>query len=197
MFTQACTNSTSNVIVTSSPTRNPPASSATFQFRPKSLRLIFAVAERPIRVLPHGSFPPGVGPLHVEQHFASDAVNRQVARYPEFALALAFHARRGESHLRVLLHFEEVGTLQVRVALGVARIDRRGWLGDLPDRDTSGTAGFYLPITRIVNEPGTTVPCGPRPPPGGGGGAGPRSWLIVKMWFVLLSNAMVRAPFIV
>jgi len=29
------------------------------------------------------------------------------------------------------------------------------------------------------------------------GGAGPRSWLIVKMWFVLLSNAMVRAKFIV
>ena len=46
-------------------------------------------------------------------------------------------------------------------------------------RLTSGTGGFYLPIIRIVNEPGTTVPCGPRPPPGGGGGAGPRSWLIL------------------
>jgi hypothetical protein len=34
---------------------------------------------------------------------------------------------------------------------------------------------LYLPIIRIVNEPGTGVPWGPRPPPGGGGGAGPRS----------------------
>src|SRR5262249_42012185 len=55
----------------------------------------------------------------------------------------------------------------------------------------------YLPIIRIVNEPGTAAPRAPRPPPGGGGGAGPRSSLIVKMWFVLLSNAIVRAPFIV
>src|ERR1700730_7559875 len=55
----------------------------------------------------------------------------------------------------------------------------------------------YFPIIRIVNEPGTDVPWGPRPPPGGGGGAGPRSWLIVKMWLVLLSNVIVLAPFIV
>src|ERR1017187_5269373 len=55
----------------------------------------------------------------------------------------------------------------------------------------------YLPIIRMVNEPGTAAPWGPRPPPGGGGGAGPRSWLIVKMWFVWLSNVIVQAPFIV
>ena len=59
------------------------------------------------------------------------------------------------------------------------------------------THRLYLPIIRIVNEPGTAAPWGPRPPPGGGGGAGPRSWLIVRMWFVLLSNVIVRAPFIV
>src|SRR5262249_43636750 len=58
-------------------------------------------------------------------------------------------------------------------------------------------AWIYLPIIRIVNDPGTGAPRAPRPPPGGGGGAGPRSSLIVKMWFVLLSNAIVRAPFIV
>jgi hypothetical protein len=33
----------------------------------------------------------------------------------------------------------------------------------------------YLPIIRIVNEPGTGAPWGARPPPGGAGGAGPRS----------------------
>ena len=56
---------------------------------------------------------------------------------------------------------------------------------------------LYLPIIRIVNEPGTAVPWPPRPPPGGGGGAGPRSCDIVKRWPVLLSNVTVRAPFIV
>src|SRR5260221_2652400 len=55
----------------------------------------------------------------------------------------------------------------------------------------------YLPTTRIVNEPGTAAPGVARPPPGGGGPAGPRSMLIVRMWFVLLSNVIVRAPFIV
>src|ERR1017187_8933720 len=60
-----------------------------------------------------------------------------------------------------------------------------------------GYSCAYLPIIRMVTEPGTAAPWGPRPPPGGGGGAGPRSWLIVKMWFVLLSNVIVRAPFIV
>src|SRR5207244_12375949 len=55
----------------------------------------------------------------------------------------------------------------------------------------------YLPIIRIVNEPGIGAPRAPRPPPGGGGGAGPRSSLIVKMCCVLLSNVIVRAPFIV
>src|SRR5438093_3883860 len=56
---------------------------------------------------------------------------------------------------------------------------------------------IHLPIMRIVNEPGIGAPRPPRPPPGGGGGADPRSSLIVKMRFVLLSNVIVRAPFIV
>ena len=47
-------------MVTSSPTRMPPASRAAFQVRPKSLRLIFATAERPTRVLPDGSLPGAV-----------------------------------------------------------------------------------------------------------------------------------------
>src|SRR5438094_9846452 len=55
----------------------------------------------------------------------------------------------------------------------------------------------YLPIIRIVNEPGIGAPRAPRPPPGGGGGAGPRSSLIAKMWFVLLSYVIVRVPLIV
>ena len=53
---QAFTNCTSSVMVTSSPTRMPPVSRAAFQVRPKSLRLIFVVAETATRVLPQGSF---------------------------------------------------------------------------------------------------------------------------------------------
>ena len=59
---QAFTNSTSSVMVTSSPTRMPPVSSAAFHVRPKSLRLIVVTAEIGTRVLPHGSFAGGVGP---------------------------------------------------------------------------------------------------------------------------------------
>src|SRR5208337_799406 len=58
----ALMNCTSSVIVTSSPTRMPPVSSAAFHVSPKSLRLIFVVAESPIRVLPQGSLPGAVGP---------------------------------------------------------------------------------------------------------------------------------------
>src|SRR5450631_815402 len=55
-------NCTSRVIATSSPTSTPPVSSAEFQESPKSFLLIFAVAESPIRVLPHGSLPGSLGP---------------------------------------------------------------------------------------------------------------------------------------
>src|SRR5690242_6561091 len=50
--------------------------------------------------------------------------------------------------------------------------------------------GFYLPISRMVNDPGTTGAWPPRPPAGGAAGAGPRSWLIVKRCWVLLSNVI-------
>src|SRR5262249_26541012 len=48
---------TSMASLTCSPTRTPPVSSAAFQLRPQSLRLIFAFADVPMRTLPHGSLP--------------------------------------------------------------------------------------------------------------------------------------------
>jgi hypothetical protein len=102
------------------------------------------------------------------------------------------------------------GTIRaIHTAIGEVVIIANTWLGCGPpprtfrfDNSTRLGSGLnmacsYLPITRIVNDPGTTAPWAPRPPPGGGGGAGPRSWLIVRMWFVLLSKVIVRAPFIV
>src|SRR4029077_4942990 len=60
----------------------------------------------------------------------------------------------------------------------------------------------YLPTMMIVNEPGIAAPRpAPRPPAaggvpsGGGGGGGPTSDAIAKRRPVLLSNAIVRAPF--
>src|SRR6185436_2558555 len=53
----------------------------------------------------------------------------------------------------------------------------------------------------IVKEPGIAgarparPPAGDGVPAGGGGGAGPSSEAIAKRWPVLLSNAIVRAPF--
>src|SRR6185369_14648382 len=53
----------------------------------------------------------------------------------------------------------------------------------------------------MVKEPGIAAPRpAPRPPagggvPAGGGGGGPTSDAIAKRWPVLLSNAIVRAPF--
>src|SRR5262249_46702970 len=44
------------LILTSSPTRNPPVSSAVFHISPKSFRLIVSSVSKPTRVLPQGSF---------------------------------------------------------------------------------------------------------------------------------------------
>lgn len=68
---------------------------------------------------------------------------------------------------------------------------------DARGRTLSSDSHTYLPITRIENDPGTARPWPPRPPPGGGGGAGPRSTLMTKRWFVLLSSVSVLAPSIV
>src|SRR5581483_6385939 len=60
---------------------------------------------------------------------------------------------------------------------------------------------IYLPTMMIVKDPGIAAPRpAPGPPAGGvpaggGGGGGPTSDAIAKRWPVLLSNAMVRAPF--
>src|SRR5689334_6242853 len=49
------TNCTSALIFTSSLTNTPPASSAAFQFKPKSVRLILPVNEKPAFSFPQGS----------------------------------------------------------------------------------------------------------------------------------------------
>jgi hypothetical protein len=62
----------------------------------------------------------------VENDFASDIANRQIADNAIAAITKAFHATAPERHRRVLLYFEEVRRSQVRVPLLRARVDRGG-----------------------------------------------------------------------
>jgi len=59
---------------------------------------------------------------------------------------------------------------------------------------------YFVPTMMIVNEPGTDPRPPPRPvaggaPAGGGGGGGAASDAIANKCPVLLSKAIVRAPF--
>ena len=117
-------NCKSSVIVTSSPTSTPPVSRAAFQASPKSLRLIFVVAESPMRVLPHGIFARCARPLDREGHLLGDAMQGQIASHGMFVLPDLLHQRGLEGHGWKFLGIEEVAALQVPIALGVARAER-------------------------------------------------------------------------
>ena len=101
----------------SSPTRMPPVSSAAFQVRPKSLRLIFVVAESRTRVFPQGSFAGRRRSFDREHNLARDAMDGQVAGYGQFVIAGPLHAVDLKVSVRKLFHIEEVRALQVRIAL--------------------------------------------------------------------------------
>src|SRR5439155_23983143 len=71
----------------------------------------------------------GAQELALERDRAGDAADGQVALDGELAVALRLDAGAGEGEIRVALGVEEVGRAQVRVALGLARVDAGG--GDL------------------------------------------------------------------
>ena len=60
----------------------------------------------------------------LEDDFASHAVNRQLAGEGQVAILHALHPCRAEVQRRELFYIEEVCALQVRVALGISRVDR-------------------------------------------------------------------------
>src|SRR5262249_42982969 len=117
---QALMNWTSRVMVTSSPTRIPPVSSAAFQVRPKSLRLILVVAANPTRTLPHGSLAGAVGPS------TANTVDCQLACNPKFPVVDADHSIGLEGQCWKLLHIKEIRTLEMRVALRLACVNGGG-----------------------------------------------------------------------
>ena len=123
-------------MATSSPTRTPPVSRAAFQVRPKSLRLILAVAERPMRVLPQGSLAGRAQAFDGKGDGLGDAVDGQVAGDGIVAAAFGLHLGGFEGHRGELFHVEEVGALQVAVALGVAGVHG----GDVDARHRRWTA---------------------------------------------------------
>src|SRR6266853_5635793 len=58
-----------------------------------------------------------------EYHLARDASNSEVALYGDFSVADGADAGRFERERGKLLHVEEVGALQMRIALGFAGFD--------------------------------------------------------------------------
>src|SRR6185437_15127632 len=72
--------------------------------------------------------------FHGKNNAAVDSMNRQVAGDLQFTAPVARDASRLERELRELLDVEEVGALQMRVALGLARVQRGGVDGRLDGR---------------------------------------------------------------
>src|ERR1700686_1325289 len=64
------------------------------------------------------------GAFNGKEYLASDAPNGQVALDGQFSVPDKADARGLEGQRWELLHVEEVGAFQVRIALGVARFDR-------------------------------------------------------------------------
>ena len=116
-------------MVTSSPTRTPPVSRAVFQVSPKSLRLILAVAVRPMRVLPQGSLRGLTDFLDGQSHGLGHVTDGQVARN---GITVAFVLNVGglESHGGEFLCVEEVRALEMAVALRVLSVDGTDINGD-------------------------------------------------------------------
>ena len=89
-------NSVSKASDISSPTMTPPASVSGFQTNPKSFRLIFAVAETPVRMLPQGSLTGGTGPStsKVTSRVVPRIVRSPVSLYRSVPAAVIFFDRK-------------------------------------------------------------------------------------------------------
>ena len=128
------TASTSILNETASPTTAPPASIILFHVSPKSLRLIVVVADAPARASPMGPLIGGARHLDRERDFLGNAVQRKVADDVELTGARRFDLLRLEGHRRVFRYVEKVGALEIGVAVGGARVDRRGLDGHVDRR---------------------------------------------------------------
>ena len=108
----------------SSPTRNPPASSAAFQFSPNSFRLTASSLSKPTRALPQGSLalPRKSGR---QRNFLRHPADREVANHA-VALAGAADGLAREGERRKLFHVEKVGRAQVCVAILLVGVDAGG-----------------------------------------------------------------------
>src|SRR6267154_2191524 len=77
--------------------------------------------------------------FHAEYHTSSDPANSQVSCDSKVSVASASDSRRLERQLRKLLRVKEVLAFQVRISLGVARVDGGHFDGSLDTR-VSGIA---------------------------------------------------------
>jgi len=112
-------------------TRTPPVSTAMFQVMSKSSRLTLVRAEKTARSPPQGS---GVSlEEHLERDLLGHAVDGEVA-VDGARRAGPLDAGAPEGCLRVLVHVEELGGLDVLVAGGAAGLDRGHVDGDVDTR---------------------------------------------------------------
>ena len=116
---------TSNSSLIFSETSTPPVSSAAFQVRPQSLRLIAVLPSKPTRRLPKGSLAEPVC-SNVDGDRLGDALDGQVAGDDPVVASSRSTLGGDEGDLGVVLDVEEVGGDQVAVAVGVAGVDAGG-----------------------------------------------------------------------
>ncbi len=113
----------------------PPPSTALFQFMPKSLRLILPVASSADGAAGTGVW--NAQDRQVERHLLGHALHRQVAGHvhlsPLLVTFLDLNVISG-----ILLDVEEVGALQVPVALLVVGVDRAGLDGAVDRERATG-----------------------------------------------------------
>ena len=128
----------SNSSLIFSETRTPPVSSAAFQVRPQSLRLMLVPPSKPMRRLPNGSRRRAVG-LEGDRDRLGHALDGQVAG-DDPVVAVALDLGGGEGDLLVVVGVEEVGRLEVAVAVRDAGVDAGGLDGQRRRGELAGLA---------------------------------------------------------
>ena len=121
---EAFTAERSIAILTSSPTRKPPDSSARCQVSPNAVRSIVPRTLMPMRSLPQGSRsePSTVASSSISR---VTSLMRQIADHPEVRAAQRDDAPRFEACFRIALGVEEVGPAQMLVPGRLVRVDAR------------------------------------------------------------------------
>ena len=145
----------SNSSLIFSETRTPPVSSAAFQVRSQSLRLMRGAALEADAEVAEG-VAGRAGGLEDDRDGLGDALDGQVAG-DRPVVAVALDLGRGEGDLRVVLGVEEVGRDEVAVAVGDAGVDAGGRMVSLTVESAGFAVSMWAVPAKSVNWPRTVV----------------------------------------